>query len=122
MELQKQHVTVKIDNRVARTTVEQIFYNPNARRQEGTFLFPVPKGAAIEDFRMEINGKLQKAELLDAAKARKIYTDIVRSMKDPALLEYSEQRLFKVRIFPFEPHGKKRIKLTYNQVLRSDGV
>ena len=121
MELQKQHVTVKIDNRVARTTVEQIFYNPNARRQEGTFLFPVPKGAAIEDFRMEINGKLQKAELLDAAKARKIYTDIVRSMKDPALLEYSEQRLFKVRIFPFEPHGKKRIKLTYNQVLQSDG-
>ena len=121
MELQEQKVTVKIDNRVARTTVEQVFYNPNPRRQEGTFLFPVPKGAAIENFQMEINGKLVKAELLDAKKARKIYTDIVRSMKDPALLEFSNQRLFKVRIFPFEPHGKKRIKLTYNQVLRNDG-
>jgi len=120
MELQKQQVTVKIGNRVARTTVEQVFYNPNNQRREGTFLFPVPKGAAIEDFQMEINGKLAKAELLDAAKAKKIYTDIVRKMKDPALLEYSSQRLFKVRIFPFEPHGKKRIKLTYNQVLKND--
>jgi len=120
MELKSQKVTVKIDNRVARTTVEQVFYNPNPRRQEGTFLFPVPKGAAIENFQMEINGKLAKAELLDAKKARKIYTDIVRTMKDPALLEFSNQRLFKVRIFPFEPHGKKRIKLTYSQVLRND--
>ncbi len=120
LELRSQKVDVKIENQVAHTTVEQVFYNPNPRRQEGTFLFPVPKGAAIEKFQMEINGKLQKAELLDAKKARKIYTDIVRSMKDPALLEFAEQDLFKVRIFPFEAHGTKRIKLTYNQVLKND--
>ena len=120
LELRSQKVDVKIENQVAHTTVEQVFYNPNPRRQEGTFLFPVPKGAAIEKFQMEINGKLQKAELLDAKKARKIYTDIVRSMKDPALLEFVEQDLFKVRIFPFDAHGTKRIKLTYNQVLKND--
>ena len=120
LELRSQKVDVKIENQVARTTVEQVFYNPNPRRQEGTFLFPVSKGAAIEKFQMEINGKLQKAELLDAKKARKIYTDIVRTMKDPALLEFAEQDLFKVRIFPFEAHGTKRIKLTYNQVLKND--
>ncbi len=120
LELRSQKVDVKIENQIAHTTVEQVFYNPNPRRQEGTFLFPVPKGAAIEKFQMEINGKLQKAELLDAKKARKIYTDIVRSMKDPALLEFAEQDLFKVRIFPFEAHGTKRIKLTYNQVLKND--
>ena len=80
----------------------------------------MPKGASIKDFRMDVNGKLTKAELLSADKARKIYTDIVRSMKDPALLEYAERDLFKVRIFPFEPHGKKTIRLTYNQVLEND--
>lgn len=120
LELRSQKVDVKIENQVAHTTVEQVFYNPNPRRQEGTFLFPVPKGAAIEKFQMEINGKLQKAELLDAKKARKIYTDIVRTMKDPALLEFVDQDLFKVRIFPFDAHGTKRIKLTYNQVLKND--
>ena len=120
LELRTQKVDVKIENQVARTTVEQVFYNPNPRRREGTFLFPVPKGASIKDFRMDVNGKLTKAELLPADKARKIYTDIVRNMKDPALLEYAERDLFKVRIFPFEPHGKKTIRLTYNQVLKND--
>ena len=120
LELRAQKVDVKIENQVARTIVEQVFYNPNPRRREGTFLFPVPKGASIKDFRMDVNGKLTKAELLPADKARKIYTDIVRSMKDPALLEYAARDLFKVRIFPFEPHGKKTIRLTYNQVLEND--
>ena len=86
LELRTQKVDVKIENQVASTTVEQVFYNPNPHRREGTFLFPVPKGASIKDFRMDVNGKLTKAELLPADKARKIYTDIVRSMKDPALL------------------------------------
>ena len=122
LELRTQKVDVKIENQVARTTVEQVFYNPNPRRREGTFLFPVPKGASIKDFRMDVNGKLTKAELLSADKARKIYTDIVRSMKDPALLEYAERDLFKVRIFPLEPHGKKTIRLTYNRCSRMTPV
>ncbi len=120
LELREEKVTVKINERVANTTVEQEFFNPNSSVREGTFFFPVPKGAALQDFQMEIGGKMAKAELLKADKAREIYTSIVRKMQDPALLEFSEQDLFKVRIFPFEPHGKKRIKLSYNQVLRND--
>ena len=72
-EIAHQKVDVKIENQVASTTVEQLFYNPNPHRREGTFLFPVPKGASIKDFRMDVNGKLTKAELLSADKARKIY-------------------------------------------------
>ena len=38
---------------------------------------------------MEIGGKMMDAELLPADKARRIYEDIVRTMRDPALLEYA---------------------------------
>jgi Ca-activated chloride channel family protein len=69
---------------------------------------------------MDIDGRPVEAELLMADKARQLYEDIVRKMKDPALLEYAGRDLFKVRIFPFEPHGKKRVKLSYSQVLRAD--
>ena len=48
------------------TKLQQVFYNPSDRRLEGTFIFPVPKGARIDKFSMEVNGKMQKAELLDA--------------------------------------------------------
>lgn len=111
----------KIKDQIAVTSVDQEFYNPNSRQLEGTFLFPVPKGAHINKFTMEINGKQVAAELLAADKARGIYEDIVRKLKDPALLEYAGRDLFKVRIFPIEANSKKRITLSYSQMLKSDG-
>ncbi len=121
LEVTFNQVNVQIKDQVAITKVEQEFYNPNARQLEGTFLFPVPKGAHLDKFTMEIGGKQVEAELLAADKARGIYEDIVRRLKDPALLEYSGRDLFKVRIFPIEAHSKKRITLAYTQLLNSDG-
>ncbi|MFQ5806389.1 MAG: VIT domain-containing protein [Phycisphaerae bacterium] len=121
LEVKYHHVTVKITDQVAVTEVDQSFFNPNRQRLEGTYLFPIPKGGQIDQFSMDINGKQVQAELLDADKARKIYEEIVRKLKDPALLEYAGQSLFKVRIFPIEPGSEKRIRLKYTQLLRSDG-
>ena len=114
-------VQVDIKDAVARTSVDQEFYNPTHARLEGFYIFPLPAGAVISDFSMEIDGKLTKAELLDAHKARGIYEDIVRSMRDPALLEYIGKGAFKVRIFPIEPRSTKRVKLSYSEVVRADG-
>lgn len=121
LEVRRHQVTVSIDGQVATTEVDQAFFNPNDQGLEGTYLFPVPRGAKIDSFAMDIDGKLTEAELLDAAKARGIYEDIVRRMKDPALLEYAGQDLFKVRIFPLEPRKEKRVRLKYTQLLAADG-
>jgi Ca-activated chloride channel family protein len=120
LEVTYHHVKVKIDGQIATTSVDQEFYNPNPQRLEGTYLFPVPKGAHIDKFSMEIGGKQVEAELLPADKARGIYEDIVRRLRDPALLEYAGRDVFKVRIFPIEPNSRKRITLSYSQVLKSD--
>ncbi len=120
LEVTYHHVNVKIDGQIATTSVDQEFYNPNPQRLEGTYLFPIPKGAQIDKFKMDIGGKMVEAELLSADKARRIYEDIVRKAKDPALLEYADRDVFKVRIFPIEPHSKKRITISYTQLLKSD--
>jgi Ca-activated chloride channel family protein len=70
---------------------------------------------------MDVNGRMTEAELLDAEKARRIYEDIVRTMRDPALLEYVGQGLYKVRIFPIEPRADKRIRLKYTELLSQEG-
>ena len=120
LEVTSHHVEVKIDGQVAVTSIDQEFYNPNDQRLEGTYMFPVPKGAHIDKFSMEIGGKMVDAELLRADKARQIYEDIVRRMRDPALLEYAGRDLFKIRIFPIEPRSRKPIKISYTELLRSD--
>src|SRR5215467_6285692 len=120
MEVSYVKVNTRINEQIAVTAIDQEFYNPNPSRLEGTFVFPIPKGAHIDKFTMEIDGKQAEAELLSAEKARHIYEDIVRKLKDPALLEYAGRDIFKVRIFPIEPNSKKRITISYTQLLKSD--
>ena len=120
LEVTRHQASVRINDQLAATSIEQDFFNPNDQRIEGTFLFPVPKGAQIKKFTMEIDGRPVEAELMSADKARGIYEDIVRKARDPALLEYASQDVFKVRIFPIEPRAKKRVSLSYSQLLKSD--
>jgi len=120
LQLKSHQVTVTIKDQVATTRVEHVFHNPSGARLEGTFIFPLPGDASIDAFEMDVNGKMTEAELLDAAKARQIYEDIVRSMQDPALLEYTEAGLLKARVFPIEPNADKHVTLEYTQLLEAD--
>ena len=114
-------VDVDISGQKATTRVEQEFFNPNNANLEGEYIFPIPKGAHLDKFTMRIGDKDVEAELLDAAKARAIYEDIVRRQKDPALLEYTGRAAFRVRIFPIEPHSRKKVNLEYTELLKVDG-
>ena len=120
LEIRSVKATAKIKDQVAQTKIEQEFYNPNPRQLEGTFILPLPTGAHLDKFRMEVNGKMTEAELLTADKAKGIYEEIVRKAKDPALLEYVGRDLLKVRIFPIEPNSTKKIEVSYAQVLKAD--
>ena len=121
LEVRSVKATATIKDQVAQTRIEQEFYNPNSRQLEGTFIMPLPKGAHLEKFRMEVNGKMTEAELLSADKAKGIYEEIVRKAQDPALLEYVGRDLLKVRIFPIEANSTKRIEVSYTQLLKNDG-
>ena len=114
-------VSVEINELTATTFIDQEFHNPNNSRLEGTYVFPLPPGAHIDKFAMDIDGTMTEAELLSADKARSLYEDIVRQMKDPALLEYVGRDAFKVRIYPIEPRSNKRIKISYTQLLKDEG-
>ena len=105
---------------VATTKVEQAFINSTSRQLEANFVFPLPKHAAIKEFAMYINGKRTTAELVEAPKARKIYEDIVRRARDPALLEFMGNQLFRMRVFPIPPKGEQRVELEYSQTLEYD--
>lgn len=114
------NVTVNIECMMAHTKIEQVFINNSSSRLEGYFYFPVPKGSVISNFSMDVNGVMTEAEMLDADKAREIYEEIVRSMRDPALLEFADQDLFRVRIFPIEPKSTKEIRISYREKVESD--
>lgn len=122
LRIEKHHVNVSIDNQLATTKIDQVFANPNNMQLEGTYLFPLQDDVAISNFVLYIDGEPVKAELLAKAKAKRIYEGIVRSMQDPALLEYVGTRAFQARVFPIPPNGERRIQLEYSQVISVDSA
>jgi len=113
-------VKAEVTEGAAETHVEQAFRNTTDRALEATYVFPLPKGAAIKEFAMYIGGKRMTAELLDAGKAKQIYQDIVRRAKDPALLEYMGGQIFRVSVFPVPPKDLQKIELDYSQAIEFD--
>ncbi len=114
------HVDVEINDPIALTKIDQVFVNPYNRDLEADYIFPMPEGAALSRFTAWLGGHKMEAELLDADQARRIYEDIVRKLKDPALLEYAGKGMYRLRIFPIPARGEVRIKIEYEQTLKSD--
>src|SRR6266851_125420 len=109
-------VTIKLEDQVAITLVEQTFRNHTDRQLEATYIFPVPKGASVSRFTMWVNGKEVHGELLPADKAREVYTSIVRQTKDPGLLEYIGNNLLRMRVFPIPAKGDQKVSFSYESV------
>ena len=112
---------VDINGAVAKTRLTQTFQNTTNNRIEGTYVFPLPEGAAVSGFAMMVNGKLVQAEILNGDKAREIYNGIVAKMRDPAILEFVDRNLIRARIFPIEPRAEQKIELEYSESLKADG-
>ena len=96
-------VTVEITDQVATTVVDQVFVNESDWLVEGTYVFPLPEEAAISRFDMWVDGERLEGQVLSREEARRIYEEVVRQRRDPALLEYVGRDAFQAQIFPIPP-------------------
>ncbi|MEQ8766295.1 MAG: VIT domain-containing protein [Planctomycetota bacterium] len=119
--LESYHAEVKIQDGIAKTVLKQVFRNPLRTVAEGQYLYPLPPGAAVQDFTMMMNGKEVKGEVIDKDKARQIYEGIVRRQRDPGLLEYLGYGLLRASLFPVPASGTVEVSLTYSEILEKEG-
>src|SRR6185436_6647678 len=82
---------------------------------------PLPAGAAFQDLKLSINGELVSGESMNAGEARRIYEEIVRRQRDPALVEWMGHGLLRARIFPINPGEEKRVVVRFQSVAEREG-
>ena len=111
------HVDVRIEGQLAITHVDQVFRNDQAWEIEGTYVFPIPVDAVVDRFTLWMDGVPVEGTVLTREEARRTYENIVRQMRDPALLEYIDRGALQASIYPIPPGGERRIELEYAQVL-----
>jgi len=101
--------------------VEERFVNRGGVIGEADYMFPLPKGAAFGDLKLSINGELVAGETMNANDARRIYEEIVRRKRDPALVEWMGHGLLRARIFPINPGEEKRVVVRFDAVAEREG-
>jgi Ca-activated chloride channel family protein len=114
-------VRADLDDRVVRYEVNEVFVNRGPGLGEADFIFPLPPGAAFEDLRLSIDGELVAGETMNASDARRVYEDIVRRRRDPALVEWMGSAMLRAHIFPLNPGEEKRVVVRFQAVAPREG-
>ncbi len=114
-------IRVEVQGNVAHVVVDERFRAHGRGLGEADYLYPLPEGAAFEGFSLYQGQEELRGEIMDAREARKIYEEIVRRRRDPALIELAGQGLLRARIFPIAPGETRKVTLRYTQLLSRAG-
>jgi Ca-activated chloride channel family protein len=75
--------------------------------------FSLPKGTMICDSWLLINGKWEKALILDRWTASAIYESIVKRRRDPSILTKESANNYKLSVFPMAGTETRSVKISY---------
>src|SRR5215208_6114975 len=114
-------VRVDLADRVLRYQITETFRNRGPLIGEADYIFPMPAGGAFEALELEIDGEMVSGETMPADQARRVYEDIVRRSRDPALVEYMGRGMLRTRIFPIRPGEEKRVIVRFQSVAEREG-
>ena len=105
-------VKVEVFERMARSTVTQVFHNNTKNRAEGKYRIALPRNAHISGLSVEFDGKLIEAKLAEVDGQRHDKTDPDRGAGPSA----PRGSVF-IDALSIEANSKKKIVLSYDQLL-----
>ncbi len=119
-EIREVSIDGRMRDQVAEVQVSQTFHNPGSTQLEAEFLFPLPEEGAIQNFLLMVDGRELPGRLMAKDEARRIYEEIVRSKRDPALLEYMGRGLYRTSVFPIPPGADRKVTMRYTQLCKRE--
>ena len=96
--------------RRVKTTIT--FTNPNARVFEGELEFPVPDGATVCGYELEVNGEMVPGVVVEKEAARTAFENEKRKGVDPGVVEHVKGNIWRTRIYPLNPKTPRRVSVT----------
>ncbi len=97
--------------RKVRTTFT--FTNPNARVMQGEFEFPIPEGATVCGYALDVDGVMTPGVVCEKEKARVAFETETKKGVDPGLVEQVRGNVWRTRIFPLNPASPRRAEVEY---------
>ncbi len=105
---------------LAETKMTLTFHNPFRRQLAGQLYFPLPAGATVSGYALDVNGKMVDGVVVEKEKARVVFEKEVRKGVDPGLVEWVRGNKFKTRVYPIPARGSRTISVSYVSDLSAD--
>ena len=121
IEIAQVEAKVVIREQTARTTLDIHLKNPGSQQAEAVLLLPVPDGSVVSSFLFEGSASEPTAKVMPASDARRMYNEIIRKVRDPALLEFAGYNLIRSSVFPVPANGTQRVRISYDHLLSAVG-
>ncbi len=104
---------------LAETTMIMTFTNHDHRDLEGQLYFPLPEGATVCGYGLDIDGEMIDAAIVEKHQARITFEAEVRKGIDPGLVEWVQGNNFQTRIWPIPAGGCRSVKVQYLSELQT---
>ena len=89
------------------------FTNPNSRVFEGELEFPIPEGASVCGYRLEVNGSMVPGVVVAKEEARVAFENEMRKGVDPGIVEHVKGKVWKTRIYPLMCNTPRKAQVDY---------
>jgi hypothetical protein len=120
--LQRLKVEATVSGFLARTRVTMTFHNPHPRPLEGELVFPLPAGATVSGYALDIDGVLVDGSVVEKEEARIAFEAEQRRGVDPGLVEWVRGNNFRTRVWPIPARGTRTVRIEYVSELVSEGA
>ncbi|MBI4797372.1 MAG: hypothetical protein HY794_01255, partial [Desulfarculus sp.] len=98
---------------LAETRLTITFHNPNPLVLAGDLDFPLPEGATVSGYGLDVGGRLVDGVVVEKDQARQVFEKEVRQGVDPGLVEMVGGNNFRTRVFPIPPQGARTVMVRY---------
>jgi Ca-activated chloride channel family protein len=117
----KADIEVVIAGFLAETTTTLTFRNPFDRVLEGELIFPLPEGATVAGYALDVRGELVDGVVVERHEARIAFESELRKRIDPGLVEWVKGNTFRTRVWPIPSRGTRTVRLRYVSELVTPG-
>lgn len=116
-------IVAQVSGLYAEVTQTLVIRNPNTRPISVPVAIPMPDGAVVSGFALDIDGTLVDGVVVEKERARVAFETEQRRGADPGLVEAVRGNVYRTRVYPVPPSGTRTVRLTYVAplLLTSDG-
>lgn len=113
-------VDMTITGMVASVSVQQKFSNPTTEWLNGTYIFPLPELAAVDQLKMIIGDRIIEGQIKERKEAKQIYRKAKSSGKKASLVEQERPNIFTTSVANIGPGEQITVEIRYQQTLNFD--